>query len=104
MAIEADAATIDLARPEVDQFQRPFGNSTVAYGLPERLKRVHGVGNDECWVVRSGLHHASLSHHTGFDRPCPDDERGAPRSTPLIGYAGKAPGRYEAVPGLAFAR
>jgi len=57
--VDAGAATVDLARPQVDEVQRQLRNATLARRLVQAVDGLHGIGQDHrrirhpCFHLRS---------------------------------------------------
>src|SRR5215213_3358030 len=52
----ADAAAVDLARPQIDQLKRLWWNATLLNDFSQGLESLHRARNNHCWVVHSCLH------------------------------------------------
>jgi len=54
--VDADAAAVDLARPQLDEIQRRLGDVGLLGGLGHPLESLQRAGNGECGAVDSCLH------------------------------------------------
>jgi hypothetical protein len=52
-SVSANAAAVDLARAQVDKFERLRRHAALVHSLPKGLQGLHGVGQDEHRVTHS---------------------------------------------------